>query len=342
MLTVEQTQSTDDNVPAIFRLPTQVAVFTNGSTTPTLHDIVVDERSQTFTFPSSVKPDVVIFDPRHDILAQFNYTKTAEELAAQFKGAPTVVDRYLVLQRLGRKEASAAKTKTITLGLEDSFHAVRALALQSLDENITPEQQALVKQLALSDPHSSVRAGAVELLAVMGDEGAEDAATAALKAEPFGVVAAGLEVLSEVNPARAAKEAAALETLDNPNIQSALASIYATSGDVSKLPFFEEKMKAIDGFSAIDLFSGYGVLLGSADADQMAAGIDQLKGMAMNLNESPWRRLASTKTLHEIRESLKETGSAEAQVTMLKGIIDSIKANESMGDLKNIYQQYGN
>jgi len=207
---------------------------------------------------------------------------------------------------------------------------------------MTAEQQVLVKQLAMSDPHSSVRASAIELLAAMGDEGAEDVAMAALKAQPFGVVAAGLQVLSEVNPARAAKEAAILEEVDNSDIQSALAGIYATSGDLSKLPFFEAKMKDIDGFPAIDLFSGYGVLLGSANADQMAGGVNQLKGMAMNLNESPWRRLAATKTLHEIRESLKEKEGAEAQVTMLKGVIDSIKENETMVDLKNIYQQYGN
>lgn len=342
MLTVEQTQSTDDNVPAIFRLPTQVAIFTNGNTTPTMHDIVVDERSQTFTFPVSVKPDVVIFDPRHDILAQYTYTKTADELAAQFKGAPTVIDRYLVLQRLGRKEASAAKTSTITLGLQDPFHAVRGLALQSLDETITAEQKMLVKQLAMSDPHSSVRAGAIGLMAAMEAEGTEEVAVAALEAQPFGVVAAGLEVLSEVSPDRAAKEAAVLEKVDNGDIQSALASIYAKSGDVSKLPFFEEKMKDIDGFPAIDLLSGYGTLLGSANADQMKTGVETLNEMALNLDQSPWRRLAATKTLHEIRESLKAAGGAEDKVTMLKTLIDAIKANETMGDLKNIYQQYGN
>ncbi|MEM6770213.1 MAG: M1 family metallopeptidase, partial [Bacteroidota bacterium] len=342
MLTVEQTQSTDDNVPAIFRLPTQVAILSNGNTTPTIHDIVVDQRTQTFSFPSSVQPDVVIFDPRHEILATYDYTKTTEELAAQFKGAPSLIDRILTLQRLSRKEASAAKTSTVTLGLQDPFHAVRELALQNLDENITAEQRALVKQLAMSDPHSSVRAGAIQLMAAMGAEGVEDVAAAALEAQPYGVVASGLEVLSEINPARAAQEAKDLESVDNGDIQSALASIYAKSGDLSKLPFFEDKMQDVDGFPAIDLFSGYGALLTSGNAKQMKMGIDKLNGFALDLDQSPWRRISATKALHEIRESLKATGGAEAQVTMLKTLIDAIKANETMEDLKNIYQQFGN
>ncbi len=341
MLTVEQTQSTDDNVPAIFRLPTQVAIFTNGNTTPVIHDIVVDERKQTFTFPAATEPDVVIFDPRHDILAQFNYTKSADELAAQFKGAPTVVDRMLVLQRLARKEDSAAKTQTITSGLQDPFYTVRNVALQILGDEVTEEQQALVKQLALSDPHSAVRTSAISVLQGLEDSALEDVATEALKAAPYGVVAAGLEALAEINPERAAREAVILESVDNGDIQSALGSIYAASGDLSKLPFFEKKMMEAQGFTAIDLYSNYGVLLGSASAEQMTAGIDRLKGVAMDLDQSPWLRLSATKTLNEIRDVFKAEG-ADEKVTMLKTVIDAIKANETMGDLKNIYQQYGN
>lgn len=342
-LVVAQTQKVEDNVPAIFRLPTQVAVFTNGNKTPELYDIVVDQRKQTFTFPATVAPDAVIFDPRHEILAQYDYTKTTEELAAQFRGAPTVIDRMLVLQRLQRKEDSATKTSLLTQGLKDSFHGVRSLALRNLSEDITAEQRSLVQSMALGDPHSGVRSDALEFLVAAGDAAVETAAVAALKAQPFAVVAAGLEALAATNPARAAQEASVLEDIDNDDIQAALAEVYATSGDLSKLPFFESKMASIDGFAAIELFGGYGTLLATSEQqEQLVSGIEQLKEMAMNQQQSPWRRLASTKTLHEIRESLKRKSGAENQVTMLKTAIDAIKTNETMSDLKQIYQQYGN
>ena len=342
LLTVKQTQDTDDNVPGVFRLPTKVAIFTNGSSTPVMHDIVVDQREQTFTFPGSVKPDVVIFDPEHYILAQFDYEKSAAELAAQFRGAPTVVDRMLVLQRLSRKDASAEKSATVTAALQDKFHGVRASALRLIGEDATPAQLAQVKQLAMSDPHSEVRAGAIELLGAMEDSSAEAVALAALKARPYPVVAAGLALLAETNPGKAAQEAKNLEKVDNGDVQSALATIYAKSGDVSKLPYFEERMKTIDGFPAIDLFGSYGQLLMQADASTMTSGLTVLKDTAMKQAGSPWRRLAATKSINDIREALKEKGGMDDKVALLKTMIDGIKAVETEPQLKQIYGQYGN
>jgi aminopeptidase N len=342
MLTVEQTQDTENNVPGVFRLPTQVNIYNNGNSTPTVHDIVVDQRSQTFTFPVSSKPDVVIFDPRHDLLAQYDYEKTAEELAVQFRNAPTVIDRVLVLQRMSRKDASEAKVATMTAALSDPFHGVRNTALQGIDENVTEAQKAMVLKLAKMDPHSQVRAGALQLLAAMEAPGVEEAAKMALSARSYGVIAAGLGILSEVNPDLAATEAKNLEKVDNSEIKSALAGIYAKAGDVSKLPYFEEQMKDIDGFSSVGLFGSYGELLAKAGPEKMEAGIAMLNTVGLDQGTSPWRRLAATKTIHEIREGLKEAGGTEDKVAMLKTLIDKIKEMETVSDLTQIYQQYGN
>jgi aminopeptidase N len=73
----------------------------------------------------------------------------------------------------------------------------------------------------------------------------------------------------------------------------------------------------------------------------MKAGIDKLKNIGMTQTGSPWRRLAATKAIHEMREALKASGEDAAKVTMLKTIIDGIKAAETVPDLVQIYQQYG-
>ena len=341
-LTVTQTQETDNNVPGVFRLPTQVAVFTNGNSTPTMYDVVVNERSQTFTFPSSVKPDVVIFDPRHDLLAQYDYTKSATELAAQFRGAPTVIDRILVMQRLGRKDDSAEKTATVSAALGDPFHGVRELGLQLLPEQPTPAQLTQLRKIALNDPHSAVRSAAVAMLAELQPDQAEEVAVAALKARPYPVVAAGLSVLAEKNPGRAAAEAKTLESVENGDIQSALAAIYAKSGDVSKMPYFEERMKTASGFPAIDLFGSYAELLAQTDAEAMDLGIERLKGFSLDQGGSPWRRLAAVSAIDDIRKALKEGGTMAEKVTALKGMIDAAKEAETVPELKQIYNRFGN
>jgi aminopeptidase N len=67
-----------------------------------------------------------------------------------------------------------------------------------------------------------------------------------------------------------------------------------------------------------------------------------LNTVGLDQGTSPWRRLAATKTIHEIREGLKEAGGTEDKVAMLKTLIDKIKEMETVSDLTQIYQQYGN
>ena len=341
MLTVEQTQDTDENVPGVFRLPTQVAIFTNGSTTPKTMDIVIDQRKQTFTFPSAVKPDVVVLDPKHTLLSTFDYTKTTEELAAQFKGAPSLIDRMLVLQRLGNKDASALKTEVVTMALNDPFHGVRELALDMMLDAPDATQLAAIRRLAKSDPHSSVRSSAIQLLAANEDAELKDIAKAALNARAYSVVAAGLQGLVVADPAAANEEAAKLEALDNPSVNSALAGIYAESGDPAKLPFFEKQFDKADGYAALDLMDGYRTLLAKASPAQMAAGLDKLVTLGKDQSQSLFRRLAATKAINDMREEAKAAGNS-AVVTKLGTLLSAIKAVETDPNLTQFYQQFGN
>ncbi|OAV45965.1 M1 family metallopeptidase [Lewinella sp. 4G2] len=341
-LTVEQEQDTEGNVPGVFRLPTQVAVLTNGSTVPAIYDIVVDQRKQTFTFPSSVKPDVVIFDPQHTILANYNYIKSTDELAAQFKGAQSYIDRHLVVQRLGLKDDDAAKTATLTMALKDPFYAVRALAMDAIT---TPnaEQLRLITEIAKSDSRSSTRAAAISMLSEMEDA---DKATIkmiaeqAIQAQPYPVVAAGLGALANIDPKSAVRTAEKMEALDNSTIAAAIAELYGKAGDLNKLPYFEEKMKKGEGFEIINLMSAYQSLLSKADDAKRNEGVAGMKAMALLQTSSPWRRLAATAALNDMRDAAKEAGKTTI-ADELKTMIDEIKAAETEPQLKQIYGRFG-
>jgi aminopeptidase N len=339
-LTVEQIQETENNVPAVFRLPVNVNIYTNGNVAPRTEQIVIDQRKQTFTFASDVAPDVVIFDPEHAILATYGYTKTSEELAAQFKVAPGLIDRYLVLQRMANKEDSPLKEATFSAGLQDPFHAIRSLAMQNMGQP-TEAQVSLIRKIAREDPHSEPRSLAISLLAALEDPELKDIATAALDARSYVVAAAGLSALVSADPAAAAAAATKLETTENAEIQGALASLYAQSGDISKLPFFEKQFGTIDGFPAIELFGAYQGLLSTGDASVITGGVDKLKEVATNMGQSPWRRLGATKAINDLMTSMMADTENTALVTMMKETIKTIKAGETEPQLLEIYQQYG-
>ena len=339
-LTVEQTQDTEDNVPAIFRLPTKVAIYANGSTTPQIVDIVIDQRKQTFNFPSAVKPDVVTLDPKHELLAIFDYTKTTEELAAQFRGAYSMVDRMLTVQRLSRKEDSRLKTATMTAALKDPAHQIRSMALDMVSESPNAEQLEIMRKLARADPHSGVRAAAIEALTQTKDGDLRAVADVALNARAYPVVAAGLQGLLSVDPKAAAVAANRLETVDNADVSGAVSLIYAAAGDISKLPFFEKQMNEVTGYAAFDLMDAYRTLMASGGTEQVDAGIAKMSGIATDMKQDPWRRIASTKAINDMREEAKLAGNATL-VAHLGKLITEIKSKETLIDLQRAYDNFG-
>ena len=346
-LNVAQTQRTDDNVPAIFVIPVDVDVYTDNGKTPARHRILIDRRQQTFTFPAASEPNVVIFDPQHQLLAEYDYEKNEAELRAQFALAPAFLDRYSALARL-QDMLGADAGAVFTEALRDPFYAIRGRAIQAI-ESPTPEQLTLIRAIATSDDERvTVRAAALRALAAAGDERAPELARAALDAKSYTVVAAGLATLAEADPAAATAAAAELESIDNDAIAGTLAALYAASGDPAKLPFFEQRLRSVDGYEAVDFYGAYGGLLAEGGDAAATAGLGRLREVALNQTESLWRRLAATKTISDLGKQYAEriaAGDASAdvlnkRVLELNASLTAIKAAETNADLKGIYEQF--
>jgi aminopeptidase N len=344
-LTVSQTQSPDNNVPPVFRIPVEVALIVNGE--EERRPIVIDQREQTFTFRVAAEPDVIIFDPAHQLLAEYEYERTAEELAALYRYGTAFLDRYIAVGRLaGMGDNDALRSEILTAALSDDFYAIRGVAIQSL-EAPTEEQLAQIRRIAAEDEHSRVRATALTLLAELEDEQLASIAQEALKARAYTVVAAGLEALVVANPDLATASAAELEEIENDGIRSAIASLYSESGALEKLPFIEGQLEAMDNYDAIDYYTAYQALLAKGANAEQTAGVARLKEIALNQTQSPWRRLAATKAISDLRNSLGEQAQGldpEDELTKLilemNNSLETIKASETNADLKNIYQQF--
>ncbi|WP_198661797.1 M1 family metallopeptidase [Lewinella sp. IMCC34183] len=342
---VAQVQDTDDNVPAVFKIPVDVDVYTNGIAER--HRITIDQREQTFTFPATAAPDVVIFDPEHQLLSQTEYNKSPEELAAQFRYAPAFLDRYEAVGLIGSLDDHAEmKDEILTAALRDTFYAIRGVALQSL-EAPTPGQLEALREIARTDDHSQVRASAIDLLTQLEDDELPAIARAAMDARPYAVVAAGLQALVAADPVAASQAAAQLEEVDNQDISNALAGLYSESGDVSKLPFFEDRLNKAEGYGAISLYTAYQALLAKGQAADQTAGVARLKEIALDQSQNPWRRLAATKAISDLRNDVADRAEefddpdAMNKLIMEMGTsLETIKATETNADLKSIYQQF--
>ena len=334
---VEQTQE-DNNTPPIFQLPAKVDVYFTGTDKPVRYDVFINQRSQEIRLPANVEPALIIFDAERSILATWDDNKGHEQLAYQLKNAPLFLDRYQAINSLDAEAEDYFSL--LELALKDPFYGVRSAALTQLpSENWPTSITEQVAALAADDEHSKVRSIALILLAEMGYAGIDGLAQKALDAEAYPVVGAGLEALALNNPALALEAAEKLTDETNTDIIEAIGALFANTDDTKYLPYFTKNLTNLDGYSVISFYESYGNLLLGAKGENLAKGIKQLRAIGLNQSESPWRRLASIKTLSEVASELSEATNS-AQITEIQEAIDAIKKAETNQQLRGIYQQF--
>ncbi len=346
-VTVEQTQTADSG-PAIFILPTAVDIYTADGK-KTRQAIKVDERKQTFTFPVNEKPALINFDPERELLAIRHENKSQDELLFQFDHAPRLLDRLEAIQQLEGEDNAGIKAM-YQKALNDKFWAIRAIGLHNanLDNDALTKK---VREMAVNDPRSEVRASAFDRLSEADDAEVVQLAKQAIdKDKVSSVVGAALNVLSQKDNATALEYAAKLENTKSSELLSAIGDIYAESGDVKYLPFFEKNLAETDGFAAISFMTKYKDLVIKAGIDPTMKAAAKLKGMAMDQGVSPWKRLGAARAITQMRDEVDDMASnakdAEKKAALkynaeeLKKMFEQIKENETNDQLKAFYRQF--
>ncbi len=181
----------------------------------------------------------------------------------------------------------------------------------------------------------------------MEDAQAASIAESVIKtAKAYPVVAAALSTLAQLDPAKGLGIAKEMEKESSPQIIAALGDIYAASGEAKYLSFFEERLKEVDGFGAINFYNAYRDLAASVSLDESSTVGDNLKTVATDMNQSPWRRYGATSALNGLKDAMAEKAGTETdgaayeqRATDLQTILDVILAEETDPQLKGIYQQ---
>ena len=345
---VRQTQDTENNVPAIFRLPTQIAIHSAGQEVR-YEEIVVDQRDQTFTFAVDAEPSLMIFDPEYRILGTRQDSYDEEEYSYLYEVGENGSARYDGLRNL---DPSSEFAQTVFVrALADPTHELRQVGMSRMDAP-SPEALPLIRQIATNDPHSGTRAMAIEMLTAVGDEQLAEIAQAAVSDETlaFPIVGAGLGALATLDPAQGAAVASTLEESNNTSIIAAIGAIYAAEGSPERLAYFEDKLNVIDGQDAIAFYAAYAGFLSGSDEAIMDAGLEKMAAIGVDQGTSPWRRISAGKTIGDMQGALMaaavtmEDGPEKTRTSQLidrlAGMFDAIVEAESIPQVKGIYEQF--
>ncbi len=348
LVTVEQQQNPDDNFP-VYRLPLKIDLYFGKDRVR--KNVVIDDRVEVFEFEAPKKPSLVDFDADKILVGEINYEKSKEEYIFQYYHLDNYPGKYEALSALANVKIKPDAIKNVFVdALDHPFHQMVHLAIDYADKK-NPVVMEKIRNLAINFDNAYVRANALYTLGSFGDKTSLDYIANAINNEKSNFVkSTALNVAQKLNLDMAVSMAKNLENSKSPDIIQAIGEIYLAKGDLRNTKFFEEKLNSVDGFLAIDFIKAYSRLVIKSEPSKLLDASKKLEVIAMNMDQSPWRRFPATSSIDKFYQELSLRMSKEKntekkaviQTTMqqIVKIIENIKAKETNPMLQGLYKLF--
>lgn len=259
VVTIEQKQDLE-TVP-LYRLPMKITAFDGNKR----HDynVVLDKEKQTFAFPITDSLSALIVDADHVILAEWNKDITPEEAIFQFYHGGKFMDRKNGLHIGVRSDLEAGK-QLVFDALNDPFYVIRNEAINQSTRVKRSHKAKLIaklKEMAIADPVSSVRANALTfLLENFKDEKGIKELTLKLIEQDSSYLVEGKALfgLADYDTTLAMNKAKMLENENSQSVLSKIALLYGKYGSAENFDFYANtlKNKTMSGMNIIAFLSG--------------------------------------------------------------------------------------
>lgn len=254
-ITVNQKQKKDFG---LFKLPVDVTVYDDRGATTTRQWF--NDESTTVKIPTQGTVKNVIFDAEAALLCKMEEKKDPSWYAFQWNNSKHYIHRKNALQKIPASSPEAARVAQEAL--KDPFWDIRSTAIEKIGKMSGDSKTASIarlKQLASSDPVSSVRAAAITALAgiISGPELEQLCTESIQKDQSYSVISAALLQLSKVNSKAALDACKNLEKESSSKMQVGVAMIYAKYGDADQITYYENAFKSnvVQGFDKLGLLN---------------------------------------------------------------------------------------
>jgi aminopeptidase N len=226
---VKQTQAGDK----AFRLPIAIDIY-NGAE-KVRHNVWINDKTDTFTFSYTNKPDLVNVDGKKTLLAEKKDNKTLENFIHQYKYAGQYLDRREAVEFASRNQDNPKAQELMFLALKDKYHGLRSYAIGKLDlknETVKKQAEPVLTEIAQKDPKSTVRANALAALAQFNDGKYKSLYTKSVNDSSYTVAGTSLDALFKLDSAGAVAEAKRLAKYPaKGKLVESMTTILVKSGD---------------------------------------------------------------------------------------------------------------
>ena len=273
---VNQTQESGK----IFRLPVAIDVY-NGAAKTRRH-VWIENKSDTFVFAYSSRPDDINFDADKILLCEKTDTKTLDNFVHQFKYGGLYLDRREAIEYGAKHGDDPKAAELIKAGLKDKYYRIRNFALSTLDsdkDGLPPAFEPLVAEMAVNDPNRVVKATAIGLLAKLRNPKYEPMFTKAVRDSSYSVAGNALEGLLGVDSVAAIKITKELQKAPaKGELATAISVVLIKAGDESDFELITDKFDKMPVTeSKFEFAQPYIVLLEKVKSlDRLKRGVDIL------------------------------------------------------------------
>ena len=221
---VKISQIQKDN-PA-FILPIAIDVY-NGPN-KVRHNVWVRNLVDSFSFPYTVKPDLINVDGDKILLAEKIDNKSEDEFKAQWMYAKNYLDRKEALEVYAKKNMPE-----IAKGLYDKYSGLRTYSIQKISGTPYKSDKVVLEEMeriAKSDFSKKTRAAAIKFLSKNGDASNKAIFEQAVNDSSYSVAGAGLSALAALDPDHAYTLAKKLNVDSKGALREAINSLLYSQG----------------------------------------------------------------------------------------------------------------
>ena len=331
---VDQIQDAENNLP-IYRLEVEVAVYDqNGKVT--YYPTTIDTRKLELAIEGIDAPAAVVLDGRNTQLAIIRENRTGQENMAIFKYSENYIDKKNAADALsGSKYFGEIKDQL----LKEDYYSFRQMGVKGIKPLSDPKNIDMLKSLALNDSHSAVRNAALSKMATYDYEMTKPMLIDALEGEDaFSLVATAFNAIGKNEPSAALVYAKDYEDKKSPAIMSAIAEIYAVSGNGDHLPFFEDRLRSVSLFSMFNFYNKYNDLLEGQSPERKLEAVELLSEISMN-SSNMFRRFVAASAINNIEDFFVSQSDTVNQIRV-RNTLDKLIEHETNEQLLSRYRSF--
>ncbi len=339
LATLTLTQEQDLKNFPLYKLPLDIDIYAGGLVKR--ERIVLDSKSDTFTFKVNAQPNVVVVDAERMQLGIIKDKLSEEQGIFLVKNGALYQDKVLAFGAMKNTKNQAAVAAMMAV-LENEYYGLRLEALKAL-RSATVSDTSLWKNrlivLTQFDPKASVRAEALSILAEKfgSDSNVRMIVEKAVGDKSYNVAGAALRGIGTYDKDKALKQAALAESDAKGSLISAIAGLYAKHGGADQMNFFVNGFEKItDPGEKYGLVQTFGKYLMKQDAGTQMKGVGLLENIALN-DGTWWMRLSAIQVLAGIQQGAEADAVANAPLlAKVKEVMTEVRAKETNEMIKGM------